>query len=69
MDPDRPDSAWQVTSPSSTADWARIGLKVKDPDARTVVASYLTRGDAEDIAAGVNKLEAERRMNADSATT
>lgn len=67
MDADRPEGAWQVTCPSSVNDWARIGLTVKDTGARTSVATYLTRGDAEDIAAGVNKLEAERRMNAEPA--
>lgn len=54
MDIDQPNGAWQVRASSLIGPGKSEG---------PVVAMYLSEQDARDIAAGVNKLEAERLMS------
>lgn len=58
MDIDQPNGGWQVRS-------SPIRLEPFKSDG-VVIAVYLSKQDAEDIAAGVNKVEAERRIDAES---
>lgn len=53
MDPKRPEDGWQVVAGS---------LLGKGKSAGPTVATHLSQRDAEDIASGVNRIEAERRM-------